>query len=264
MEKNAYYPGLDLFKFIAAIFILLLYANPLGNESYGGIIFREVITLVAVPFFFTASAFLWYGSYIVSGRKKANERILRTVKLYLIWSGIYFPFVLLTWIINHACNFSSVILYVKRFLLEGSFQTIWFLNALWLATALVYFLLKHFSIKQIFLLSLPFYVLSCPFSSWHGQLLALPMGGVISDAYYSTFETTKNGLLFSFAYVALGALVAEWRQEKLRGNREKARCIHMHIYAFLLAQRQWCSNIFFEKNFFRTPKAVILPSLCFL
>lgn len=49
--KKSIYPGLDLFKFICAILILILHANPLGNNTIGGVIPREIITPIAIPFF---------------------------------------------------------------------------------------------------------------------------------------------------------------------------------------------------------------------
>ena len=49
--KKSIYPGLDLFKFICAILILILYANPLVNNTIDGVILREIITPIAVPFF---------------------------------------------------------------------------------------------------------------------------------------------------------------------------------------------------------------------
>lgn len=229
MKEKFQYTGLDLFKFIAAILILMLHANPFGNTSLIGVVLREVITPVAVPFFFAASGFLWYQSYVKNGDKKAKGSILHTIKLYLIWSGIYFPFVLITWVINNSLNLHSVLFYIKQFFLEGSYQTIWFLNALWLSTAIVYLLLKRFSVKQVFLISIPFYLISCLLSSYNGLLLKLPLGEAVSSAYYSVFETTKNGLLFGFIYVALGALIAKYTTEKSENSKGRPQDRYIYI-----------------------------------
>lgn len=112
-----------------------------------------------------ASGFLWHYSYIKEGRRKAKIKIIHVLKLYFIWSFIYFPFVLIQWIVTKNLNIKSLLLYLKKFIFEGSFLTIWFLNALWLALLLVYFLLKYFKIKTILFISLPCYLFSCLLSS---------------------------------------------------------------------------------------------------
>lgn len=210
MAKFRYnFNGLDLFKFIAAILILVLHANPFGSTT-AGVIVREIITPIAVPFFFATSGFLFYISIQSGGLAKGKSKILKTLKLYLIWSAIYFPFVVASWVINDSFNLQSILNYPKLLIFEGSFQTIWFLNALWLASFIVFLLLKRLTSTRIFLVSLPFYILSCLLSTWNGLLVVLPGGEALSDLYYSFFETTKNGLLFGFTYVALGVMVAEW------------------------------------------------------
>ena len=123
-----------------------------------------------------ASGFLWHCSYIKEGRRKAKIKIIHVLKLYFIWSFIYFPFVLIQWIVTKNLNIKSLLLYLKKFIFEGSFLTIWFLNALWLALLLVYFLLKYFKIKTILFISLPCYLFSCLLSSYYGLFLVLPFG----------------------------------------------------------------------------------------
>ena len=73
-------------------------------------------------------------------------------------------------------NVKNIVTYLKNFVFEGSYQTIWFLNALWVAIAVVFVLLKHIEPKYIFFLSLPFYTISCLLSSWHGAFIKLPFG----------------------------------------------------------------------------------------
>ena len=116
-KKNYNLNGLDLFKFIAAILVLILHANPFGSTTGAGIIAREVITPVAVPFFFAASGFLYFLSTHNKELSKGRSKILKTLKLYLIWSGIYFPFVVVSWLINDGLNLKSVLNYIKLLVL---------------------------------------------------------------------------------------------------------------------------------------------------
>lgn len=141
-------------------------------------------------------------------------KVIRILKKYLIWSIIYLPFVVITWLMDGGINVKNIVTYLKNFVFEGSYQTIWFLNALWVAIAVVFLLLKHIEPKYIFFLSLPFYTISCLLSSWYGAFIKLPFGYVISDLYYSVFETTKNGILFGFTYVSLGVWISQFTKKK--------------------------------------------------
>lgn len=239
--QKSYY-CIDLFKFIAAIFVIAIHANPFGQHTTLGIILREIIAPMAVPFFFAASGFLWYNSYISRGRKYAKLKILSTLKLYVIWSIIYFPFVIVNWIGYHNFNAKAILIYIRNFLLEGSFMTIWFLNALWLSIALIYFLKKHLSIQSIFCLSIPFYIVSCLLSSWNELFVLLPAGKAITNWYYCLFDTTKNGLLFGFVYVSLGALIAEHNIKKVNLEISKSRlanCTFLIFLSFCILVLEW-------------------------
>lgn len=205
-KKN--YSGLDLYKFIAAIMVVTLHANPFKAYAIPNVILREIITPTAVPFFFAASGFLWYRTY-TENKVHAKNRIVNIFRLYFIWSIIYFPFVIVRWLTFEKFSMQSIGLFAKNVIFEGSYQTIWFLNALGAATFFVYMLLKRAKITTAFSISLPFYVFSCLLSSWHGLLIKSHLGVVVSNMYYSFFDTTKNGLLFGFTYVAMGGVLYE-------------------------------------------------------
>lgn len=208
------YNGVDVFKFIAAILVILLHANPFGLDTFPGQVLREVITPVAVPYFFCISGFFWYKNYVEKGRENGKERINRTLKLYCYWSVIYFPFVVVSWLINGEFGYYNILIYIRNFVLEGSFQTIWYLNALWSSFFIAYILLKRFTTKQILGISIPFYILSCLLSSWNGLFAKFPLGNEITQLYYTIFDTTKNGLLDGFMFVSLGMLIYDIENPK--------------------------------------------------
>ncbi len=233
--KSNSYNGIDLFKFIAAIFVLLLHANPFGLDTFAGRVLREVITPVAVPYFFCTSGFLWYKSYMEKGRENGKARIAHTFKMYCYWSAIYFPFVVVSWFINGGFGYQNILVYIRNFIFEGSFQTIWYLNALWSSFLIVYILLKRFTPKQILGIAIPFYVLSCLLSSWNGLMVKLPLGVEVTQLYYSIFDTTKNGLLDGFMFVAMGMVICEYKTgEKSSCAQSKSKLIAGMVCSFLL------------------------------
>lgn len=236
-----YYPGIDLFKFLCAILVIMLHANPFGEDTLPGIILRQVITPIAVPFFFAASGFFLYLS------SDPRKHIVKIIKSYLVWSAIYFPFVMVQWVFGSESLEANLLNYIRRFIFEGSYQTIWFLNALWFASAIVCFLLKFFKPMVVFFISVPGYIVSCLLSSWHGLLLKLPFGIVVSDLYYSFFETTKNGLLFGFTYVALGVWIAEKEKSRNLSDTFKERMGGVLLPMRILARsRMGCSAELFN------------------
>lgn len=134
--------------------------------------------------------------------------------MYLIWSAIYFVFVVYKWVIN-GFSYMSVLLYIRNFFFEGSYSTIWFLPALLSATVFVYLLSKRFHKKTIILIAVPFYIFGLLGSSYYGIAETIPFLNDIFGVYYTCLKSVKNGLLFGFVFVALGAYIAE-RQNNLK------------------------------------------------
>lgn len=97
MSERKEYGALDLAKFIAAILIIVLHTHPFS--SYSSVLdfgFRSVITVIAVPFFFITSGFLFCSKLNALNEEKSNyfkRYIKRLGIVYLLWSAIYFIFV---------------------------------------------------------------------------------------------------------------------------------------------------------------------------
>lgn len=214
------YKTIDLFKFICAILIIVLHASPFASYSkvltFG---FRNIVTVIAVPFFFATSGFLTFSKLNTladaSERKKYILKYVRRIlQMYLIWSAVYFVFVLYKWVIN-GFSYMSVLIYIRDFFFEGSYSTIWFLPALLSATVFVYLLSKRFDKKTIIFIAVPFYIFGLLGSSYFGIAEKIPLLNDIFGVYYTCLKSVKNGLLFGFIFVALGAYIAE-RQDNIK------------------------------------------------
>ncbi len=212
MSERKQYGALDFAKFIASIIIIVLHTNPFS--SYSSILnfgFRNIITIIAVPFFFITSGFLFcakLNSLNEDSGAYLKKYIKRLVVMYLLWSAVYFVFVVADWVKN-GVSLSDVLQYIKRFFFEGSYQTIWFLPALMTSVSIVYLLRKKLSYKNIFILAIPFYVIACFGSSYYGLSVKIPVVNNFYNAYFSFFDTIKNGVLFGWIYVALGGVFSE-------------------------------------------------------
>ena len=212
------YKSIDLAKFICAILIIILHTAPFADYSRVLTVgFRNIVTVIAVPFFFCASGFL---AFTKADALQGNEKktyikryLKRLIVMYLIWSAVYFVFVVVKWT-RAEFTIWTVLEYVKDFFFEGSYSTIWYLPALFMATLLVYLLHKKLSYKTIFFIACAVYLFTLGGSSYYG--LATKVGFIkqIYDVYYSFFDTIKNGVCFGMIYVCLGAMASE-REDKL-------------------------------------------------
>lgn len=214
------YKTIDLFKFICAILIIVLHASPFA--SYSKILtfgFRNIVTVIAVPFFFAASGFLTFSKLNTVTDEADRTKYIwkyakRIIQMYLIWSIVYFGFVICKWI-RDGFSYMRVVIYIRDFFFEGSYSTIWFLPALLSATVFVYLLSKRFHKKTIILIAVPFYIFGLLGSSYFGITEKIPFLNDIFGVYYTCLKSVKNGLLFGFVFVALGAYIAE-RQDNLK------------------------------------------------
>lgn len=210
-----HYKTIDLFKFICAILVIILHAPPFA--SYSKILtfgFRNIVTVIAVPFFFAASGFLTF-SKLNSLTDEAERTTYickyakRIIQMYLIWSAVYLFFVIYEWI-KDGFSYMSIVIYIRNFFFEGSYSTIWFLPALLSATIIVYLLSKRFNLKTVFIIAVPFYFFGILGSSYFGITQKIPFLFNVFGIYYTCLKSVKNGLLFGFIFVALGACIAEY------------------------------------------------------
>jgi len=233
LNERTTYNSLDLGKFICAILIILLHTAPFASYSsvltYG---FRNIISVVAVPFFFMTSGFLFFAKANTLTKEEQQRYIIKYLKrlgvMYLIWTAVYFPFVLYGWMHNGA-TWIDVLQYVKRFFFEGSYSTIWFLPALMTAVATVYLLSRKLKMDTIVWIAIPFYLFACMGSSYYGLAKGIPVLRELVHGYYAFFGTVKNGLLFGFLYVTLGGWLAKKKVEV-----SQKRLLWQSVILFLL------------------------------
>lgn len=213
MNVRKQYNSLDLAKFIAAILIIIIHTGPFGefNDIIGAGV-RGIVTVVAVPFFFITSGFLFFGKLNTLDKTAKKDYFKQYMKrlgvMYLLWSAVYFVFVLRNWIVE-GFVITDLLIYIRNFFLKGSYSTIWFLLALMVSVAIIYFLHKKLSYVKIFLLGIPFYVIACMGSSYYGLVETIPFLKSVFNGYFCIFDTVKNGVLFGWVYVALGGIFSE-------------------------------------------------------
>lgn len=124
--------SLDIAKFVAAILVVAIHANPFRGVANTVII--EGFARLAVPFFFIASAYLFF-------RRNPDAKALRHFarRICLLY-GFWFVFNL-----PHYCVYrtpDSVTTFIHDLLLGSTFGASWFLTALLEGTILIWLLSK--------------------------------------------------------------------------------------------------------------------------
>lgn len=173
MNKNQIikkYNSFDVFKLIMAIVVIAIHTRPLENCSIMIVNnIYKIITFWAVPFFFITTGFLLankmeYPYSDEASLKRMKNYILRTVKLYIFWSIIYFPLAVLEYVKNDISLQRSILLYIRGLFLVGEHYNsyiLWYLLSTIYGLSIIYILLsKKVSFKKILMISTGIMVLS--------------------------------------------------------------------------------------------------------
>jgi hypothetical protein len=164
-----------------------------------------------VPFFFAVSGFFFFKK--VESLNK-NEKYLyykkftkRILKMYAVWSLIYFIFVVTNWIQN-GVNIATIAKYFHTALVFTTYGTIWFLPALWIGTSIMFYL-RYNGVKysNIIILSIVLYIIGSLGYSYIKLIEGTEIYGFY-EFYDLMFVTTRNGLFAGFPFVAIGAFVS--------------------------------------------------------
>ena len=247
------YKSLDFAKFVCAVLIIILHTAPFSSYSkaltFG---FRNIVTVIAVPFFFLTSGFLAFKKMdtLTEEARKIYIRgyLKRLAVMYLIWSVVYFGFVAVKWS-RVEFSYLHVLEYVKDFFFEGSYSTIWFLPALFTAVLIINCLHKKLSYGRIFAISSMIYLFTLGGSSYYGLVCKIQGIKALYDAYYSFFDTIKNGVCFGMIFVSMGAWVSENEEKLTRTNNVRQALfpvlvcgVFLAVEEFLVAYTGWNSR----------------------
>ena len=204
---------IDLFKLIMAVFVVAIHSQLSLSVSVGFGKVLDFIFSLAVPYFFIVSGYLLFRKTDLNNLKfsECKDRISlylkRVIKMYTIWTAIYFPLTIYGEISYGTPLPKAIIKFLRNFLFVGenfySWQ-LWYLLGLIFAILIIYVLLRFkMCYKHILLLSVCVFVL--------GIALDILKGMDIKSIslYYALFNTTRNGMFYGFFYVSLGMYMSQ-------------------------------------------------------
>lgn len=205
------YKMVDVLKYAAAIMVICIHCGQLVSPEFLNFFIKDIVCRIAVPIFFISGAY-----FIRKGCQKdpcyLKTYLKSSTKSYLAWSVVFIP-IGLDWLYQNL-SLSGIMLplaLVFGLVHVGTYYHLWYIPAMIFSLFLVNWLLKRFSYKVVFFLS----VLLFLFGSLETYYGLLPGGWFkdFFDAVIAILFTTRSGLLFGMVFTAIGFFVYDYREK---------------------------------------------------
>lgn len=175
MADNKSFDSLDLTKWICALMVVIIHANPFQDTLILSFYVKDVLARVAVPMFFAISGYLFFKKITFENRKIARNSdnikyLLRYVKhlslIYLFASVFYLLYRLQHWYSIGWWGISALKDYLSDFLLSGSEYHLWYILASIYGIVLFYIILLFIRIDVMKHLCIVCWVIECMLYSY--------------------------------------------------------------------------------------------------
>ncbi|MBQ9743428.1 MAG: acyltransferase [Ruminococcus sp.] len=209
-DKKTRNCSIDVFRYLCAILVVAIHTSPFYdiNENLG-YIFNSVITRIAVPFFFAVAGYYYIGK-LADGKKVFGQYVLRLVRLYGIWTAIYYLkdvfFLLLDMVSGESVSIGAFVREkVVGFLITGSADHFWYFPALIISVMLVTLIHKFGGIRLLIPLSIVVYIIGLFGTSYYSVGVQIPLLG---DLYsWENFNVLRRILFMGFPFFVSGYFV---------------------------------------------------------
>lgn len=176
---------------------------------------QQYLARVAVPFYFIASGYFLFRktSYTNFDAKIPLKYACRIFRLYVIWTIIYFPYVLrdsILWDKNGIAH--GLLIWIRNCIFTGSYLHLWYLNATVVATLILTFCLsKKMKMKTILCIATIMYIIGLLPQTYFVFLEPLRKTDVIWSflkLIQNIIVTTRNGFFEGFLFMGIGMVFA--------------------------------------------------------
>ena len=216
----------------------------------------DTIVALSVPFFFTSTGYLVFGSLIVPygcvfNQNKLKRQNCKFLKTYLLWSFIYLPLAIYGFVVVEKCDtVKALILYTRNILLQGQnyfSYPLWYLLAALYASVVFYFIVrKGFRTKNVLLAIIASFMAAKVTDILIDNQNSLQ--GVLKIVAFLLQKTVADGRVFSGIYTMLiGALIRKHKEKiDFIGKRYLVPCF---LILFMV-------DVFFDNTFLRVAVCV--------
>jgi serine/alanine racemase len=210
---RTHYPGLDVAKFVASLFVICIHFNPLPGHAPHDVALDEVARF-AVPFFFIASGYLFFSRMRErpkdQWRPAVNHMVRRLLGLLAFWWVFNLPDIWSHYIAGR--GFWAGLSYYRSWVDRGApWTTAWFFVALIIAMLAVTALRRRaVSPATIVLAALPLFAVGVIASQYLGHFPAGVQDQV--SQFDGNVFSLQSGPLTGIFGVAVGSWLAERRR----------------------------------------------------
>lgn len=218
------YNGIDLFKFIMAIFVVAIHTQPLINCT-NRILLKIYSSIVscAVPYFFLSSGFLLAKKMSDGFDKESDLKcitlfIRKNVKLYVLWTLLYMPLTFYGYVVSGDSFVFCVAHFFRGLFLTGTHYNshmLWYLLAtIYAGLAIRKLLINRYSILRIVAVGAVLFVVATIMDSFmEYDAESIRSVQLLIKALFGG----RGRLLAGLFYISLGMLLAKKKVKILYG-----------------------------------------------
>lgn len=253
MERN--YDGIDLMKFIGAIFIVGINSSAFSdvNPMINDVLFQGIGRL-AFPLFFVASGF-FLSKKIQKDKTQTNEIVASYTKriglIFIFWLLFNWKWVWESWFSNTTGVFdeSNIFKFLVDIVTQSTYSGSWYLAACIIAAVLYFVVFKKFAVWfKTFLAALIFLAVATFTMKVNNQIVF----------YIKDVLAPPVTLLMGPIYFAVGDIIARDKVDSIRSNRG------VYWLGLVASLMLWGVELYMKRGFLiSTDQLFIYPIICY-
>lgn len=238
-ENKVCYRGIDVLKFIMAVFVVVLHTHPLADvDNRLDFLTANIIGRTAVPFFFAATGFLLEKQ--IEQQEKKKEIIVPYIKkllfLYCIWTIVYLPMIIYDKIIVSDIPLAYNLFVIARdFFFTGSYAHLWYLPATAVGLVIVYALRRYAGEWGCAIILFVLFCMGLLTQSYFGLLLKIvPVDGLLwklMKLVKMVMATCRNGIFFGSIFLYMGTWIARCNLKIRAYTAYRGLCVSIVLFA---------------------------------
>lgn len=250
------YPYIDIFRVVAALFVVAIHIAPLNSFSERADYFLTYcIGRIAVPFFLIVTG------YFTLGGKSLEQKFYKIRKAVYHLGAIYVFVTLLYLPVNYYAGnlprtWGEVL---KQIVFDGTFYHLWYLPAAILGMLIVYALLRLWGYERTFLITFILYLVGILGDSYYGLVQKIPELERIYDIVFSFSSYTRNGIFFTPIFLCMGGWLGK---EQYTISKEKGKNRLMVCIIGLLLEGEITGNLQLQRH--NSMYLCLVPTVFFL
>ena len=235
--------SVNIMRLMCAYLVVVIHVDPLSDINVQvGFFVSEVMTRVAVPFFFLVAGY-YYLQKIKTDRSYFKVYIKKLLSSYCVWAGIYYIVNLVTAInIGYFIIKSYIVDCVIKFFLYGPYYHLWYIPALFIAVFIVTFAEKIRARKILFPFSIGAYVVGVVGCSYYQLGVKIPGLGTLYQA--QSFEIIRKIFLMGLPFFVAGYAVAYLSEKISKSGIWLVVFLLINIFEiYFVTWKQWSNGV---------------------